>query len=251
LNPKTKIVALAHVSNVLGAVNDIEQIAKLIRKKSPDALFVVDGAQAVPHMPVDVQHLDCDFYVFSAHKMLGPTGLGVLYGKYNLLQKLQPLNYGGGMVNKVTHQETTFKDAPAKFEGGTPNIADAIAFSKAIGYLEEIGMENVQSHGKELTEYAMKQMSKVKGIVIYGPNKIENRGAVISFNLADIHPHDLGTILDHEGIAIRGGHHCAQPLMSALDINACSRVSFYIYNTKEDVDALLKGLEKALRLFKR
>jgi len=247
---KTKIVAVARCSNVLGTVNDVRAIAKIIRQKAhAKAIFVVDGAQAVPHLPTDVQDWDCDFLAFSAHKMLGPTGVGVLYGKKELLDKLQPHHFGGGMVQKVEHQETTWKETPWKFEAGTVNIADVIAFGKSIDYLEKLGMKNVSKHTRSLVEYAVSKLSKIKGMKIYGPTDIATRTAVVSFNVECIHPHDLSTILDHEGIAIRGGHHCAQPLMNALGINSCARASFYIYNTKEDVDALVKGIVKAKKIF--
>lgn len=246
---KTKVVAISAASNVLGTVNDLGYIAKIVRKQAnPNAILVVDGAQYVPHFPTDVQKMDCDFIAFSGHKMLGPTGVGVLYGKKELLDKMQPFNYGGGMVQVVSSHDTTWKETPWKFEAGTVNIADVIAFGKAIEYIEEIGIENISAHVSELTNYAVEKLSKINGIVIYGPQTTK-RHSIVAFNLDGVHPHDLGTILDQEGVAIRGGHHCAQPLMKALKINSCARVSFYLYNTKEDVDALVKALEKAKAIF--
>lgn len=244
LTKKTKVVSLTHVSNVLGTVNPIKEISKLT--KEAGCLFVVDGAQSVPHMKVNVKDLGCDFLAFSGHKMLGPTGIGVLYGRKELLENLDPFLFGGGMISEVKEQTTTWASLPWKFEAGTPNIAEAIGLSAAIKYLERIGMENVESHEKYLVSYATEKLSQINGLKIYGP---KDRGGLVSFNVGKIHPHDLSTILDHEGIAIRGGHHCAMLLMSMLGLTGSSRASFYIYNTREEIDFLVEGIEKAKKLF--
>jgi cysteine desulfurase/selenocysteine lyase len=199
---------------------------------------------------VDLQKLDCDFFAFSAHKMLGPTGVGVLWARKELLQEMVPFNGGGDMIREVHKYETTWNDLPYKFEAGTPNIADVIGFAAAIDYLDRIGMDKVREHEMELTKYALDKLSQMKGIILYGPKDITKRGGVISFNLGDIHPHDLATIIDEDGIAIRSGHHCAQVLMERLDVSATSRASFYIYNTKEEVDVFIKSLNRAKELFK-
>ncbi len=250
LNEKTRIVSIAHISNVLGGVNDIKAIGEVVHKNITNngpTLLCVDAAQSIPHMPVDVQELNCDFLAFSAHKMCGPTGIGVLYGKKDLLQNMPPFFYGGGMVNNVQEKETTWADLPWKFEAGTPNIAGAVGLTAAIKYLQKIGMKNIWKHTKELATYALKQLKKYDDIVIYGP--IENRSAVIAFNINNIHAHDVIAILDHEGIAVRAGHHCAQPLMDYMNVIATVRISAYIYNTKEDIDACIKGLEKVRKVF--
>jgi cysteine desulfurase/selenocysteine lyase len=247
-NKNVKLVSVSHMSNVLGTIVPINEIIKLSHEKGIPVL--VDGAQSVPHMPVDVQKMDCDFMAFSAHKMLGPTGVGILYVKKAILEKMPPFIGGGDMIKEVHKFETRYNDLPYKFEGGTPNIADVIGFTAAIDYLNDIGMDRVREHEVELTKYGLEKISGVKGVTLYGPRNVKDRGGVISFNIGDIHPHDLATILNDHGIAIRSGHHCAQVLMERLDVPATSRASFYIYNTKEEVDVLIGALEKARRLFK-
>jgi len=245
---KVKLVTFSQMSNVLGTMSKTEEIVKKCHQKG--VLVLVDGAQSVPHLKVDIQKLDCDFFAFSAHKMLGPTGVGVLWARKELLEKMVPFNAGGDMIREVHKYETTWNDLPYKFEAGTPNIADVIGFSAALDYLEKIGMDKVREHEVELTRYALDKISAVKGIVLYGPPDVAKRGGVISFNLGDIHPHDLATIIDEDGIAIRSGHHCAQVLMERLDVSATSRASFYIYNTKEEVDVFIKSLNRARELFR-
>ncbi|MBI2101173.1 cysteine desulfurase [Candidatus Woesearchaeota archaeon] len=244
ITKKTKIVSLTHISNVLGTINPVEKIAKIAHENG--ALMVVDGAQAAPHMPVDVKKLDADFYAFSGHKMLGPTGIGVLYGKKELLEEMQPFLYGGEMIREVRFDDTKFNDLPWKFEAGTMNIAEAIGLSAAIDYLNKIGMDNVQKHDRELVEYAMGQLKGIDGIKIYGPDE---RDAVISFNLGNIHAHDVAQVLDSEGVAIRAGHHCCMPLMSVLGVAATARASFYLYNTEKEIDVFVNALNKVNRVF--
>ncbi|MDQ3869106.1 MAG: aminotransferase class V-fold PLP-dependent enzyme, partial [Thermoproteota archaeon] len=222
-------------------------IAKAHNKGIP---VLVDGAQSVPHMPVDVQRMNCDFLVFSAHKMLGPTGVGVLYVKKEILDKMKPFIGGGDMIKEVHKHGTIYNDLPYRFEGGTPNIADVIGFGSAIDYLSKVGMDKVRQHEIDITSYAIKAVTDVKGITIYGPSNPNHRGGVVSFNISDIHPHDLATIMNEQGVAIRSGHHCAQILMERLDVSATSRTSFYIYNTKEEVDIFINALNHARRLFK-
>lgn len=248
LGPRTKIVALTHASNVLGTINPVKKIAADAHKRG--AKVLLDAAQSVPHMPVDVQDLDCDFMAFSGHKMLGPTGIGVLYAKREILESMEPFLGGGEMIKEVHLHEATWKDIPYKFEAGTPNVVGAIGLGAAVDYLTGLGMENVREHEKKLTNYGLEEMRSVKGMTIYGPKSVDQRGGVIAFNLGDIHAHDLATILDEDGIAIRSGHHCAQPLMERLKIPATSRASFYIYNTESEVDLLVQALERARKLFK-
>lgn len=245
---KVKLVAISQMSNVLGTITDMAEVMRMCKKAGVKVL--VDGAQSVPHMKVDIQQLGCDFFAFSAHKMLGPTGVGVLWVRKELLEQMIPFHGGGDMIREVHKYETTWNDLPYKFEAGTPNIADVIGFSAALDYLSNLGMDFVRNHEIEITKYALEKMSAIKGLKIYGTKDISKRGGVISFNFADIHPHDLATIIDEEGVAIRSGHHCAQVLMERLDVAATSRASFYIYNTKEEVDVLIKSLDKAARLFK-
>lgn len=245
---KVKLVAISQMSNVLGTITDMPTVIQKCKKAGVNVL--VDGAQSVPHMKVDLQTLGCDFFAFSAHKMLGPTGVGVLWVRKQLLEQMTPFHGGGDMIREVHKYETTWNDLPYKFEAGTPNIADVIGFSAALDYLSNLGMDFVRSHEIEITKYALEKMSLIKGLKIYGTKDISKRGGVISFNFADIHPHDLATIIDEEGVAIRSGHHCAQVLMERMDVAATSRASFYIYNTKDEVDVLIKSLEKAARLFK-
>ena len=245
---KVKLVACSHTSNVLGTISPVKEIVS--KCKNADVKILIDGAQAVPHMNVDLSDLDCDFYAFSAHKMLGPTGVGVLWAKKEILQKMTPYQGGGDMIREVHKYETTWNDLPYKFEAGTPNIADVIGFKNAIEYLQKIGMENVREHEKELTKYALERMEKISGITLYGVKDVEKRGGVISFNFNDVHPHDVGTIIDKDGVAIRSGHHCAQVLMEKLNVAATNRASFYVYTTKEEIDALISSLENVAKVFK-
>jgi len=245
---KVKLVSISHMSNVLGTIVPIERIIKTAHQY--DIPVIVDGAQSVPHMPVDAKNLDCDFLVFSAHKMLGPTGVGVLYAKKEFLEKMKPFMGGGDMIKEVFKFHTNYNEVPYKFEAGTPNIADVVGFGAAVDYLEKIGMENIRKHEIYLTEYALESMQSLKYIIIYGPMDSKFRGGVISFNIADIHPHDLATIMNDHGIAIRSGHHCAQVLMQRLDVPATSRASFYIYNTKEEIDKFVNAIKEAGRIFK-
>jgi len=245
---RVKLVTFSQMSNVLGTITNSDEIIKKCRKKGVKIL--VDAAQSVPHLKVDLQKLDCDFFAFSAHKMLGPTGVGVLWAKKELLESMSPFNGGGDMIREVHKYETTWNDLPYKFEAGTPNIADVIGFAAAMDYLERIGMDKVREHEIELTKYALDKLSQIKKIKLYGPNEMAKRGGVISFNLGDIHPHDLATIVDEDGVAIRSGHHCAQVLMERLDVAATSRASFYIYNTKEEIDVFIKSLNRAKELFR-
>lgn len=245
---KVKLVAVSQMSNVLGTISDVAEIIRHCKKAGVRVL--IDGAQSVPHMSVDIGNLGCDFFAFSAHKMLGPTGVGVLWAKKELLEQMVPFHGGGDMIREVHKYETTWNDLPYKFEAGTPNIADVIGFSAAIDYLNNLGMDFVRKHEMEITKYALEKLGAIKGLKIYGTKDLSKRGGVISFNFADIHPHDLATILDEDGIAIRSGHHCAQVLMERLDVAATSRASFYIYNTKEEVDVLINSLSRAARMFK-
>ena len=243
----TKLLAMPHVSNSLGTINPAAEIVAEARKRG--VVTLVDGAQAMPHMPVDVTALDVDFYAFSSHKMLGPTGIGVLYGRRELLDEMPPFLGGGEMIRKVTFEEATWNDLPWKFEAGTPNIADAIAFGVAIDYLEALGMQNVRRHEVEITSYALDRLQTLDDITLYGPLDPEKRGGVASFNFGELHPHDVGTILDRHGVAIRAGHHCTQPLMRCLGITGTARASFYVYNTEEEVDALIEALKAARDFF--
>ena len=246
LTDKTKIVSMAHVSNVLGTINDIQTITQLVHEHG--AYMVVDGAQSVPHMKVDVQALGCDFFAFSGHKMCGPTGIGVLYGKKALLDKMEPIEFGGDMIDFVGLQDSTWTELPTKFEAGTPLIAEAVGLAEAIKYLESIGLDNILEYEHELTAYAYEQMSAIEGLEIYGPTA-DKRAGLITFNLEGVHPHDLATALDSHGIAIRAGHHCAQPLMKWLGQSSTARASFYIYNTKEEIDQLVTSLKETKEFF--
>jgi cysteine desulfurase/selenocysteine lyase len=267
LNSKTKLVAVTHVSNVLGTINPVKRLVESIKNRDPNVTILIDGAQAVPHMAVSIQSINPDFYAFTAHKMLGPTGIGVLYAKKDLLEEMEPFLAGGDMILEVDWEESSWNYVPWKFEAGTPNIAGAIGLGVAVDYLSSLGMKNVRDHEKELTAYALEKLSKIDNLVLYGPQAPEKRGGppatarheragVVSFNITDekgkvaIHPHDLASILDSEGIASRSGHHCAQPLMKVLGIPAAARISFYVYNTKEEVDKLIPAIEKAKRIFK-
>lgn len=244
INSNTKIVAIMYVSNVLGSINPVKEIAAIAHQNG--AVMLVDGAQSTPHMKVDVQDLDCDFYALSGHKMCAPTGIGALYGKKHLLENMEPIEFGGEMIDFVDLQDSTWKELPWKFEGGTPIIAGAVGLGAAIDFLNDIGMDNIEKHEHEIVDYALEQLSSVEGITIYGP---KHRAGLVTFNIDDVHPHDLATVLDVEGIAIRAGHHCAQPLMRWLKVSATARASFYLYNTKEDVDAFVRGLVKTKEYF--
>lgn len=246
INEKTKIVAIAHVSNVLGTINDIKAIAEIAHDHG--AIISVDGAQAAPHMDIDMQDLDADFYSFSGHKMLGPTGIGVLYGKRTLLNNMEPVEFGGDMIDFVDKYEASWADLPTKFEAGTPLIAQAIGFAEAIKYLQNLGFEAIHQHEATLTQYAYDKMSEIEGIEIYGPTK-DRRAGIITFNMTDVHAHDVATAVDTEGVAVRAGHHCAQPLMKWLKQSSTARASFYIYNTKEDIDQLVESLKQTKEFF--
>ena len=245
---KVKLVTFSLMSNVLGTITDAKKIIE--KCKAAGVLTLIDGAQAVPHMKVDLDTLGCDFFAFSGHKMLAPTGVGILWVRKPVLQTMNPFHGGGDMIREVHKYETTWNDLPYKFEAGTPNIADVIGFGAAIDYLTKIGMDNVRQHEIELTKYAMEKFAKIPGLQIYGTKDIAKRGGVISFNFADVHPHDVADIIDKEGISLRSGHHCAQVLMERLNVAATSRASFYIYNTKEDVDALIDSLNIVAKVFK-
>ncbi|EBB5847746.1 cysteine desulfurase [Listeria monocytogenes] len=247
IGEKTKIVALAHVSNVLGTITSIKEIAAIAHQFG--AVILVDGAQAVPHMEVNVVDLDADFYAFSGHKMMAPTGIGALYGKRELLDAMEPTEFGGEMIDFVELYDSTWKELPWKFEAGTPIIGGAIALGAAIDYLAEVGLANIHAHEQALASYAIEEMSKIEGITIYGPKDASKRCGLVTFNLEGAHPHDIATILDEDGIAIRAGHHCAQPLMKWLDVSSTARASFYIYNTKEEIDALIDGLKLTKEYF--
>ncbi|HFI0509253.1 TPA: cysteine desulfurase [Streptococcus suis] len=247
LSSKTKFISLAHVSNVLGGVTPIGEIAELVHQVG--AYLVVDGAQSVPHMAVNVQELDVDFYAFSGHKMLGPTGIGILYGKEELLNRMSPVEFGGEMIDFVYEQSATWKELPWKFEAGTPNIAGAIGLGAAIDYLTEIGMDAIQAHEAELVDYVFPKLQAIPGLTIYGSQDLSKRTGVIAFNLDDLHPHDVATALDYEGVAVRAGHHCAQPLLRYLQVPATVRASFYIYNTKADCDKLVEAIIKTKEFF--
>jgi cysteine desulfurase/selenocysteine lyase len=247
IGPKTRLVGAVHMSNALGTILPIEELVALAQEHG--ALTLIDGAQSVPHMPVDVQTLGIDFLAFSAHKMLGPTGIGALWGKMDLLDAMDPFMGGGEMISTVTLEESTWADVPAKFEAGTPHIAGAVGFGAAIDYLSEIGMDAVRAHELEVVEYAMRRLGDVPGVTIFGPADPQLRGGVVSFDLEGVHPHDLGQVLDEHGVAIRTGHHCAQPVMASLGVPATARASFYIYSTNEEVDALVRAVEAAAAFF--
>ena len=247
LNERTKFVSLAHASNVLGIINPIKEIAQLVHQQG--ALLVVDGAQSIPHMKIDVQDLDADFFAFSGHKMAGPTGIGVLYGKEELLEQMSPVEFGGEMIDFVYEQEVTWKELPWKFEAGTPNMAGAIGLAAAIDYLEDLGMDAIAQHEQDLIAYVFPKLQAVEGLIIYGSQDLAQRSGVIAFNLDGLHPHDVATALDYEGVAVRAGHHCAQPLLTYLQVPATVRASFYIYNTYADCDKLVEALEKTKEFF--
>lgn len=247
ITEKTKIVSITHVSNALGTINTVKEIAEYAHSKG--SIVIVDGAQSVPHMKVDVRDIDADFLVIAGHKLLAPMGIGVLYGKKELLEKMPPLMFGGDMVEYVYEQETTFNVLPYKFEAGTQNVEGAVGLSKAIDYLNEIGMDNIEKIEKELMTYAYEEMSKLEYVKIYGPKDIEKRGGVLSFEIDGVHPHDVASIFDTFGVCIRAGNHCAQPLMRYMGINSTSRASLYFYNTKEDVDRLIEAVKQTYDMF--
>ena len=247
ITERTKLLALTHMSNVLGTINPVKELTAVAHKMG--AKVLIDGAQSVPHMKVDVTDLDCDFFAFSGHKMLAPTGIGVLYVKPEILESMDPFLFGGDMVSQVWDDTATWNDLPWKFEAGTPNIADLIGLGTAIDYLESLGMDEVREHEMALTGYALEQFDRLNGIKVFGPKDLSKRGGVISFHSDDVHPHDMGTMLDREGIAIRTGHHCAMPLTRKLSVAATARASFYIYNTEEEVDKLTAAIRATLDYF--
>ena len=245
LGPKTRLVCCCHVSNVLGTVNPVREMARMAHDAG--AHFLVDGAQSVPHCSVDVQDLDCDFLVFSGHKIYGPTGIGVMYGKEALLEKMPPYQGGGEMISRVTFEKTTYERLPYKFEAGTPDYVGSHALGVALDYVNAIGMDRIAAHEQALTQYAMEQMAGIEGMKFYGTAK--EKTSVVAFNVADIHPMDLGTLLDRLGIAIRTGHHCAQPLMARCGVEGMARASFALYNTEAEIDAFVAGLQRVVRMF--
>ena len=247
INARTRLVAFAHVSNSLGTINPVKELTA--RARAVGAAVLIDGAQSVPHMPVDVNDLDCDFLAFSGHKMLGPTGIGVLYTKRDVLEEMEPFLVGGEMVLEVWNDRATWNELPMRFEAGTPNIADAIALGAAVDYLETLGMESVRQHEVQLTEYALTALQELEELDLFGPRDVTQRGGIVSFYASEVHPHDLGTFLDQEGIAVRTGHHCTMPLMRTLNVPATARASFYLYNTEEEVDILVDSLKRGLRYF--
>jgi cysteine desulfurase/selenocysteine lyase len=247
ITERTKIVSIMYVSNVLGTMNPIKEITQIAHENG--AVMVVDGAQAAPHLRIDIQDLDCDFFAFSGHKMCGPTGIGVLYGKKELLEQMEPIEFGGEMIDFVGLYDSTWKELPWKFEGGTPIIAGAVGLAAAIDFLEEIGLDEIEKHEHQLAAYAMDRMSTINGLTIYGPKDPSKRAGIVTFNLDDVHPHDVATVLDMNGIAVRAGHHCAQPLMKWLQVTATARASFYVYNSEEDIDRLVDGLSTAKEYF--
>ena len=246
---KTKLLAITALSNVLGTIPPIKEIIKKVKKINPDCLVLVDAAQAIPHIAIDVVSWGADFVAISGHKMLGPTGIGVLWGKHELLKKMPPFNFGGDMIREVHIKETVFADLPHKFEAGTPYIAGAIGLGAAVDYLSALGMDNVRKHEKEITGYALKELKKVPGLTTYGPTNLEERGGVIAFRIEGIHPHDIAQLLDEDNVCIRVGFHCAQPLHEYLGIGSTARASFYVYTTHEDIDALISGLLKVKKVF--
>ena len=248
IGPRTKMVSVAHVSNVLGTVNPVHELGQMAHAHG--ALLCVDGAQSIPHLSIDVRALDCDFFAFSGHKMLGPTGIGGLYGKRHLLEQMEPFLYGGDMIREVTLEGATWNDLPWKFEAGTPPIAQGIGLAAAVAYLQGVGMEAIQAHEHTLVRYAMEQLRQTEDITIYGPEANE-RGGVVAFNLRGVHPHDVASIVDQHGVAIRGSHHCAMPLMRVLGVSGTCRASFYLYNTCDEIDMLLEALGAARRLVRR
>lgn len=247
ITERTKIVSMVYVSNVLGTMNPVKEVARIAHERG--AVMVVDGAQAAPHLKIDVQQLDCDFFAFSGHKMVGPTGIGVLYGKKALLNDMEPVEFGGEMIDFVGLYDSTWKELPWKFEGGTPIIAGAVGLGAAIDFLSEIGLDEIEKHEHEMAAIAMEKMNGIDGLQIYGPKDPSKRAGIVTFNLNDVHPHDVATVLDMSGIAVRAGHHCAQPLMKWLEVSATARASFYLYNDESDIDRLVEGLRSAKEYF--
>jgi cysteine desulfurase/selenocysteine lyase len=248
LNRRTKLLALTHMSNVLGTINPIKELAFAAHRVG--AKVLVDAAQSVPHLPVNVKDLGCDFLAFSGHKMLGPTGIGALYVNRQVLETMEPYMRGGDMVREVWFDRATWNDLPFRFEAGTPNIAGAIGLGAAVDYLENLGMENVRAHEKDITEYALKAFQQLEEVTVFGPSNVDVRGGVVSFHCDDVHPHDMGSMLDRNGIAVRTGHHCAMPLMGRLGVVATTRATFYVYNTLDEVDLLVSGIRKTIQYFK-
>jgi cysteine desulfurase/selenocysteine lyase len=246
INENTKFVAVIHQSNVLGTVNPVEEI--ISRAHEVGAKVLVDGAQSTPHLPIDVQEMGCDFFTFSGHKMMGPTGVGVLYGKKEILSEMDPFLGGGEMIKDVSMDTVSFNELPWKFEAGTPNIAQVIGLGSALDYINKIGLDVINHQGELLKEYALEKISKIEGVTIYG--HAQNRGPVVSFNIEGVHPHDLAQLLDQQHICIRVGHHCAQPLLTKFGITSSARASFYVYNTTEEIDILIQGIEKAVSILK-
>ncbi|MCL4338701.1 cysteine desulfurase [Patescibacteria group bacterium] len=249
INRKTKLFAVTYMSNVLGTINPVSRIIKTVRRINPQAKILIDAAQAVPHLKVDVDNLGCDFLVFSGHKMLGPTGIGVVWGKYELLDGMFPYQFGGDMIKEVYLDKTVYKEPPHKFEAGTPHIAGAIGLGAAVDYLFELGMDNVRLHEIKLTEYGLRSLKGIDGLTVYGPQKAQERGGVLAFNLKKVHPHDAAQVLNEDNVCIRSGHHCAMPVHTKLHIPASCRASLYIYNTEEDIDQLVLSLQKAVKIF--
>ena len=247
INAKTKLLAVTQVSNSLGTVVPVKELAGMAR--SVGAAVLVDGAQSVPHQPVDVEDIGCDFLALSGHKMMGPTGIGALYARREILEQMEPFLHGGEMVLEVSYENASWNELPMRFEAGTPNIADAIALGAAVDYLTALGMENVREHEKQLTAYALDAFRELEEVDLFGPMDVARRGGILSFHSSDVHPHDLGTFLDQEGVAIRTGHHCTMPLMGALGVPATARASLYVYNTEQEVDALVDAVKRALRYF--
>jgi cysteine desulfurase/selenocysteine lyase len=247
ITERTKIVSMVYVSNVLGTMNPVKEVAEIAH--GVGAVMVVDGAQAAPHLKIDVQQLDCDFFAFSGHKMVGPTGIGVLYGKKALLNEMEPVEFGGEMIDFVGLYDSTWKELPWKFEGGTPIIAGAVGLGAAIDFLNEVGLGEIEKHEHQMAAYAMDKLNGIDGLQIYGPTDPAKRAGIVTFNLNDVHPHDVATVLDMSGIAVRAGHHCAQPLMKWLEVSATARASFYLYNDESDIDRLVEGLRSAKEYF--
>lgn len=249
VSPKTKITAVVHISNALGTINDVFKISEIVKKINPKTLVLVDGSQSAPHIPVDVQKLGCDFFAFTGHKMLGPMGTGVLWGREEILNSMPPFLGGGDMIREVFLDHSTWNDLPEKFEAGTPNVAGAVGLAAAVDYLIGIGMKNIREHERELTGYALSVLGKIKDLTIIGPNRADERGGLVAFYIKDIHAHDVAQVLDQEGIAVRSGHHCTMPLHLRIGIIATTRASFNIYNTKEEIDYLGIAIKKVIKKF--
>ena len=247
IGSRTRLVTVVHMSNSLGTINPVKELG--VKARAVGATFLVDGAQSVPHMPVDVQDIDCDFLAFSGHKMLGPTGIGVLYARREVLERMEPFLVGGEMVLQVTYEDATWNDLPMRFEAGTPNVAGAIGLGAAIDYLQAIGMDRVREHEARITQYSLDAFRQLEDVDVFGPPDPAKRGGVIPFHTSEVHAHDFGTVLDKRGIAVRTGHHCTMPLMGTLGVDATARASFYVYNTEEEVDMLVEAVREAMRYF--